>query len=538
MTSKVKADEFLELVKLSGLVEMGELTQAVAGMEPPLGDSGIVSSTLIEAGLLTEWQTEKLLEGRHRGFFVGKYKVLDQLGSGGMGSVYLAQHRVMRHRVAIKVLPKILLAKDAGYLERFFQEARAAARLNHPNVVRAFDIDQEGEMHFLVMDYIAGEDLQKKVAREGPLEFRQAAEFARQAALGLAHAHGHGLVHRDVKPSNLIVDRQGTVKLLDLGLARMSDDESPSLTVAGGNDMLGTADYLSPEQALDSHGIDHRADIYSLGCTLYYLLTGKPPFPDGTLAQRIMNHQTARPSSIRNVRPDAPTELCAICDKMMAKKPAERHQSADDVAQALADWLGGPGTPHSARSAMPGADSDALDFSQPIRGTSASGGGSSGKLSPSGTSLLGARDSKLTLTPNSEIRPAATAKVAPIKDAHVTGPTPASPAAKPEAPPSLLDLLDDLPPAAPMPGTSQPGMPGPMSGLSDDSLAGNALPAGGSMPGMAPWMGGMSTSPMARTRPSETPPKPVWITIATGVVIGLVVVLVGWLLLVAWSYFS
>ncbi|MBN1588350.1 MAG: serine/threonine protein kinase, partial [Pirellulales bacterium] len=285
-----------------------------------------------------QWQSDRLREGRHKGFFLGKYKLLDHLGTGGMSSVYLAEHLLMQRRVAIKVLPKNRV-EDTSYLERFHREAMAGGNMDDPNVVRAYDVDCEGKVHYLVMEYVDGSDLQSLVKKNGPLDYAVAADYIRQAARGLAHAHRLGLIHRDVKPANLLVDRQNVVKVLDLGLAKFSDEKKASLTVAYDENVLGTADYLAPEQALDSHGVDSRADIYSLGCTLYYLLTTRPPFPEGTLAQRIFGHQKETPPDIRLKRPDAPVDLLKICAKMMAKKPEQRYQKASDVAKILTRWL-------------------------------------------------------------------------------------------------------------------------------------------------------------------------------------------------------
>jgi eukaryotic-like serine/threonine-protein kinase len=228
---------------------------------------------------------------------------------------------------------------DSSYLARFHREAQAAAALDHRNIVRAYDVDNDGSNHYLVMEYIEGRDLQHIVKEDGPLGYVAAAEYIRQAADGLAHAHEAGLIHRDVKPANLLVDRKNVVKILDLGLARFTDEDKASLTVAYDENVLGTADYLAPEQALDSHGVDARADIYGLGCSLYFLLTGHPPFPDGSLPQRLMMHQKQPPPSIYRDRPDAPPDLVDICLKMMAKKPERRYQSAAEVAQVLAQWL-------------------------------------------------------------------------------------------------------------------------------------------------------------------------------------------------------
>jgi serine/threonine-protein kinase len=297
-----------------------------------------VADSLVRLGLLTRWQADRLLEGRHKGFFLGKYKLLDHLGTGGMSSVFLAEHVLMQRRVAIKVLPKDRVA-DSSYLARFHREAQAAAALDHRNIVRAYDVDNEGSTHYLVMEYIEGRNLHYVVKEDGPLEYALAADYIRQAAEGLAHAHQAGLIHRDVKPANLLVDRKNVIKLLDLGLARFTDDGKTSLTVKFDENVLGTADYLAPEQALNSHAADARADIYGLGCSFYYLLTGHPPFPDGTLPQRLVMHQRQAPPSILLDRPDAPAELVAVCMKMMAKRPDDRYQSAEEVAKVLGQWL-------------------------------------------------------------------------------------------------------------------------------------------------------------------------------------------------------
>jgi len=255
----------------------------------------------------------------------------------------------MQRRVAIKVLPTKRV-DDSSYLARFYQEAQAAARLDHRNIVRAYDIDNQGSQHYLVMEFVDGSDLQHVVKDGGPVDYVTAANYIAQAAEGLQHAHESELVHRDVKPANLLVDAKGTVKLLDLGLARFTDDDRASLTVAHDENVLGTADYLAPEQAISSHNVDARADIYSLGCTLYFLLTGHPPFPEGSLPQRLMAHQTKVPASIRVDRPDAPQGLVAFCEKMMSKSADDRQQSAIEVARDLADWLAEQGHDYVADS--------------------------------------------------------------------------------------------------------------------------------------------------------------------------------------------
>lgn len=345
--AKLKADTFVDFVRRSDLVGKDQLAKALAELQDRLGTGAVedpqtVARHLRETGLLSQWQCDKLLEGRHKGFFLGKYKLLDHLGTGGMSAVYLAEHINMHRRVAIKVLPTQRV-HDSSYLARFYREARAAASLDHPNIVRAYDVDNQGDTHYLVMEFIKGNDLQKLVKKQGVLPFELAADYVRQAADGLAHAHKMGLIHRDIKPANLLVDDRGTIKVLDLGLARFADETQGSLTVAHDENVLGTADYLAPEQAINSHRVDTRVDIYSLGCTLYFALTGHPPFPDGTLPQRLMKHQTSEPTSIAKERRGAPTELVTICQRMMAKSPDKRYQTATDVAEALGKWLASSG---------------------------------------------------------------------------------------------------------------------------------------------------------------------------------------------------
>ncbi len=255
-----------------------------------------------------------------------------------MSNVYLAEHTLMRRRVAIKVLPRHRV-RDSSYLARFRREAEAAAQLDHPNIVRAYDIDHEGDVHYFIMEYIDGRDFLRIVREDGPLEFRKAADYVAQVAEGLEHAHAAGLIHRDIKPGNCLVDRNEVVKLLDMGLAKFSQDTGPSLTLMHDENVLGTADYLSPEQARNSHEVDSRADIYSLGCTMHFLLTGRPPFAKGTLSERLMMHQTQPPPSIYKVRQDAPREVVEVCQEMMIKRADRRIQTAGEVAARLRQWL-------------------------------------------------------------------------------------------------------------------------------------------------------------------------------------------------------
>lgn len=380
MTTQVNTERFLEMVAKSRLVEPAALTKFTNTLHDTFGeplptDASKIASAMVDAKLLTSWHTDKLLAGKYKGFFLGKYKLLGHIGTGGMSSVYLAEHVRMQDKRAIKVLPRTRV-KDATYLARFQLEAKAIASLSHPNIVLAYDIDNEGDTHYIVMEYVEGVDLQVLVRRDGPLPPSEAALLIAQAADGLQHAHQRGVIHRDVKPANLLLDLEGKIRLLDMGLALVAAQEEESLTIVHNENVLGTADYLAPEQAINSHNVDHRADIYGLGCTLYFLLTGKPPFPDGSLAQRIAKHQREMPPSIRKTRNDVPGELEGICVKMMQKDAQYRYQSAADAADALRKFAAHSPSPKSLAAARAGAAG--LPVGSSSRGSGASRGSSRG----------------------------------------------------------------------------------------------------------------------------------------------------------------
>jgi serine/threonine protein kinase len=337
-------DDLLDLVRRSGLVEASVLDAYVQRVDPAVRSlpPPKFAGRLIRDGIITHFQAEQFLQGKCKGMILGNYKVLERLGSGGMALVYLCAHAHLQRRVALKVLPTSN-AKDAEFLKRFYREARAAAALEHPNIVRAYDVDQDQNKHFLVMEYVEGALLQELVQKSGPLSPERAAHYASQVATGLQHIHDSGLVHRDIKPENLIVDRTGTVKILDLGLARFQ--ESEEILTRG---IIGTPDYLSPEQCRDSHNVDIRGDIYSLGGTLYFLLSGRQPFPEGSIAQKLTFHQTKQPRAIRADRPEIPAELEMVVAIMMAKDPADRYQTPLEVVEALSLWTAEPLAPPAA----------------------------------------------------------------------------------------------------------------------------------------------------------------------------------------------
>jgi serine/threonine protein kinase len=330
-------DDFLAVLDHSKLLKPEEFAE-VQHLAQESPDPTALAKTLVRNDTLTRWQAGQLLAGRSK-CTVGKYKLLELLGRGGMGSVYLGQHVMMNRRVALKIIPRHI-GKDPAGLERFLAEARTIASLDHPNVVQAYSVDNEGDQYYLVMEYVEGLDLARLVEAEGPLDCASAVDYIRQAADGLAHAHTRNMVHCDIKPSNLIVNPQGVVKILDMGLARLTGEKQVNGET---NDerILGTVDYMAPEQALHTADFNHRADIYALGCTLYFLLSGHPPFPEGTLPERILKHQTQEPRSLALERADVPQSLIEICRKMMAKRPADRFQTAGELSQVLAAWRPG-----------------------------------------------------------------------------------------------------------------------------------------------------------------------------------------------------
>ena len=349
MSAPVTADAFVACLRQSGLVEGDTLDAFLDGREGL--DAAALARDAVRERHVTKWQADKLLAGRCRGFRLGSYTLLSLLGKGGMSAVYLGEHAMMHRKCAVKVLPAKLLG-GGSHLQRFLREARAVAALDHPNIVRAYDVASEGEganaTYYLVMELVVGRSLYDLVKRDGPPPADRVRRIGREAALGLAHAHAAGIVHRDVKPGNILLANSGAVKVTDLGLARGQDEEH-SLTVAHDEKVLGTADYLAPEQALDSHAVDHRADIYGLGCTLYFALCGHGPFTDGTLAQRLLAHQTQPAPPIETVAAGVPADLAAAIGRMLEKDRDDRFQTMEAVAAALSDATaggeGGPPTP-------------------------------------------------------------------------------------------------------------------------------------------------------------------------------------------------
>jgi len=340
---------FINALKQSQLIETAELKTAVRQFQAEMNSAGLQTAELtirqlcdflVQNSLVTSWQAEKLAAGKFRGFFLGKYKLLRVLGAGGMSVVYLAENRLLGQRRAIKVLPKSKIA-DSSFLERFYLEARAAAALDHLNIVKTYDIDNQEDQHYMVMEFVEGQDLSAVVKQVGKLSIETSIDYLMQAAKALQYAHQAGLIHRDVKPSNFLVTSDGQIKLMDLGLAKFLES-SASLTMMHNETMLGTADYLSPEQAINSHEVDQRTDIYSLGGTMYFMIAGHPPFPEGSIAQRLVRHQSVKPPTLKSLRSECPDFLSNICDWLMEKLPENRCQNCGELVRQLQRWVDDP----------------------------------------------------------------------------------------------------------------------------------------------------------------------------------------------------
>jgi tetratricopeptide (TPR) repeat protein len=298
-----------------------------------------------------------------------RYRIVRELGRGGMGVVYQAEQTLMGRPVAIKVISKALLEQPDA-LERFRREVRAAAQLAHPNIVIAHDAEQAGDLHMLVMEYVEGQSLDQVLKRRGPLPVLHACVYVRQAALGLQHAHEHGMVHRDIKPHNLMLTPKGQIKILDFGLAKAVSEQHPGQTALTAlNSFMGTPDYSAPEQATDARSADIRADIYSLGCTLYCLLAGKPPFREETPVKTILAHLEKEPPPLPALRPDVPAELWQVVARMLAKAPAQRYQKPAEVAQALAPFCKAGAKAAPARTPGPPPGPETMAARTPTRWT-------------------------------------------------------------------------------------------------------------------------------------------------------------------------
>jgi serine/threonine protein kinase len=362
---------FIDLLRDKRFLQPDQLDELTRVLRPRFSDVKTLAKYLVQRGWLTVYQVNQILVGRADELVYGPYVILDRIGEGGVSQVFKAWHTGKSCVVAIKVIRPELLSNPEAF-GRFQREMHAVARLSHPNIISSIDSDLVGETNYFAMEYVEGSDLGKLVQLMGPLKIPLACDYVRQAALGLQHAHEHGLVHRDIKPANLFltgaslapalvvgqpptanlsgttpaVTGKSEIKILDMGLARLREGHTPggenvvALTQEG--TMMGTPDYLAPEQARNAKAADIRSDIYSLGCTFYFLLTGRPPFPGNSVMQKLFQHQKDEPKPIETVRTNVPPGLSPILKKMMAKQPADRYQTPGEIAQALAPFCPRP----------------------------------------------------------------------------------------------------------------------------------------------------------------------------------------------------
>jgi serine/threonine-protein kinase len=424
--------DLLALLRKSNALTAERLA-ALPGPDALPAEPAKAAAALVQRGFVTRFQADQLLAGRYKGFRIGAYVIRDLLGRGGMGAVYLGEHLELHRKVAIKVLMPGKGEDHGLALERFLREARAVAALDHPNIVRIFDVARHKDAPYLVMEYVDGESLQQTLDRDARVPFEVAAEYAAQAAAGLQHAHEKGFIHRDIKPGNLIRDRFGVVKILDMGLARSDSDRDKLTEKLDEGAVVGTADFIAPEQAINSPTVDGRADVYALGATLYTLIAGRPPFNGGT-AQKLMQHQLKPAPALTDAEKAVPPELGRVVAKMLAKKPADRFQTAAEVVVALAPWTG-----NSSR-VLAGLSRTALGQSNDVHATLAAwsppgssqrvGGQAPDADDPSSFDLATAAVNTLALSAAETTRsrthtpPARPTPLLPVKPAPPTPPTP------------------------------------------------------------------------------------------------------------------
>jgi serine/threonine-protein kinase len=346
-----------ELLRTHRLLSDQQFGEVESELRPAAPGPRDLARELVRRGWLTPLQVNALFLGRAAELVIGPYVLLERLGAGGMGQVFKARHQHLERLVAVKVIHKDRVTNPT-LLKRFLREVQALGQMSHPNIVLAFDAGETGNLLYFVMEYVEGTDLSRRLQREGALPVEEACDYVRQTALGLQHAFEKGMVHRDVKPSNLIVTERpadvrtgpppGVVKVLDLGLALLSGDQTEISALTTEGLVMGTIDYLAPEQALDSHRVDTRADLYSLGCTFYQLLAGRVPYPGGTVMQRLLRHRNGRPRPVESLCPEVPRGVAMVVRKLMSRRPEDRFQTPAELVEALARARGEQPTKKSA----------------------------------------------------------------------------------------------------------------------------------------------------------------------------------------------
>ncbi|SIO65498.1 serine/threonine protein kinase [Singulisphaera sp. GP187] len=356
-----RLEDFLANLARSGLVPPSDLERARSSLpSEPTADAAVrLAKLLIQLNVLTPYQARKVLAGATRGFFLGGYRILRPIGEGGMGKVFLAAREGKSQRVAIKVLPPKKAAEEGQALLRFRREMELSRRANHPNLARTLDVGSEGDVHFMVLEYIPGDSLYHTVKGKsgGPLRVPDTARFFLKVLDGLEAAHNSGLIHRDIKPSNIMVTPDGDARILDLGLAKAINEESP---LTRPNVVIGTLDYASPEQLGNAAQADRRSDLYSLGCTLYFTLSGRAPFEGGDVVNKIFKQRMEDPEPLERVARGVPAAFAAIVRKLMAKSPDDRYQTCAELSSDLARWT----DPEKVRSIL-GAEAESARAFRP-----------------------------------------------------------------------------------------------------------------------------------------------------------------------------
>ena len=360
--------DLLPVIRSSGVLGdrlISEIKSKVLHGDYPM-DSAALADRLVRDNLLTTFQAKRLLSNRPQGLIVGRYVILDRIGSGSMGRVYRAHHAMMDRVVALKIIaPEI--SSNERVVARFQREMKLVGRLDHPNVVRAFDADQINRVLYIVMEYVAGTSLGDRLKKNGPIPAAEMVDYAAQAALGLAHAHEQGIVHRDIKPTNILLNEDRRIKILDLGLGVLMEADSAATFATADGIAVGTVDYMSPEQACGRE-VDGRSDLYGLGCSMYHLMSGKLPFPGDSPIERLGKRISGRHTPITEYLPDMPASFIRVLDKLLAHKPHERYATAAEAARALQSLIRPKTRPASLAQpvAAPGpALSDATPAAEP-----------------------------------------------------------------------------------------------------------------------------------------------------------------------------
>jgi serine/threonine protein kinase len=333
-------ERFLQSVERSGLLSPEAVRRVISTAPPAVRhDPQQLADHFVRLGRLSHFQARKLLDGTAAGLVLGPYHIVMPIGKGGMGTVYLARDSRSPTLLALKVLPPKKARRHERLLARFRREMELSRKVDHPNLTRTFDVGMAAGVYYIAMEYIAGRSLYRVVMTDGPLPVGRAAKLFAQAAAGLEHAHGIGLIHRDLKPSNILVTPRDQVKVLDLGLALIEGEEIEDRTITGGKGyIVGSMDYIAPEQTEDAMAVDGRSDLYGLGCTMYFALTGQPPFHGGDARAKIRRHRSEIPAALQELNPLIPADFAAIVHPLLAKDPEDRPVSAALLRQQLMAW--------------------------------------------------------------------------------------------------------------------------------------------------------------------------------------------------------